>query len=87
MNKALEALVPLIIKAEVDAAERDINEVVGLILLAAHKLAILHGELATRMAPLLDKQRPGSQNLSYLARRLEMGDAFFAELSRLPSLK
>lgn len=87
VNKALETLVPLISNAEVDAAEREIHEVVGLILLAARKLAILHSELATRMAPVLDKQRPGSQHLSYIERRLELGDAFFAELASLPILK
>jgi hypothetical protein len=37
------------------------------------------------MAPLFDKQRPSAQLLSYLARRLELGDAFFTELIRLPT--
>ena len=35
VNKALETLVPLISKAEVDAAGREIHEVVDLTLLAA----------------------------------------------------
>lgn len=67
--------------------QRDIHEVVDLTLLAAHKLAIPQTELSTRMAPMLDKQRPGSLLLSYLACRLEMGEAFFSELARLPIFK
>ena len=67
--------------------QRDIHEVVDLTLLAAHKLAIPQTELTTRMAPMLDKQRSGAQLLSYLARRLEMGEAFFHELARLPIFK
>jgi hypothetical protein len=35
------------------------------------------------MEPVLDKQRSDAQLLSYLARRLQLGEAFFAELSRL----
>lgn len=67
--------------------QRDIHEVVDLTLLAAHKLAIPQTYLTTRMAPLFDKQRPGSQHLSYIERRLELGEAFFAELARLPIFK
>jgi hypothetical protein len=39
------------------------------------------------MAPVFDKQRFGSQLLPYLTRRLEFGEAFFAELARLPIFK
>lgn len=60
---------------------------VDLTLLATHKLAIPQSELATRMMPLFNKQRPGSQLMSYLTRRLVIGEAFFAELARLPIFK
>jgi hypothetical protein len=75
----MAALHWILLKQFYELEQRDIHEVVDLTLLAGHKLAIPQSDLATRMAPLFDKQRPGSQLLSYLARRLELGEAFFAD--------